>query len=210
MKKFTLGMIAGMSSLALAVPILAQVSSAQTEDDAATSRPVPTQACLLAMADLEDAHASVMDGMIALHKQQLQARADALRSVAAIADDDERQAALKDMHEDMRDTMKEATPPEAVMTAMDAVKEACGDVMRGFGMGHGPMGMHGGKPFMMKLGRGPVPADLAEKLGITTDELQAAIESGKTIEEIATEKGIELPARPGHRAFFQKFLGEEQ
>ena len=35
--------------------------------------------------------------------------------------------------------------------------------------------------------------NLTEKLGMTEAELKTALEGGKTIQEIATEKGVELP-----------------
>jgi len=37
---------------------------------------------------------------------------------------------------------------------------------------------------------------MAEKLGMTEDELRTALDSGKTMQEIATKKGITLPTRP--------------
>lgn len=51
---------------------------------------------------------------------------------------------------------------------------------RGFGPGHGARGERG--------------SDLAEALGMTQEELKAAIQSGQTVEEIAAEKGVDLQA----------------
>jgi hypothetical protein len=41
-----------------------------------------------------------------------------------------------------------------------------------------------------------LPGNPAQKLGMTEAELKAAMDSGKTIEQIAEEKGIDLPPRP--------------
>ncbi len=147
-RNFTLGAIAGASSLALAVPLLAQFASAQTTSS--SMRPAPTQACLQAMVTLDDAHLQNFDAMTAKHKQDLMAKRDALAAAASLTDDAQRQAALQKMHEDMR-AMKDTaiTPPEAITTAMNAVRAACGDKlgMRGMKFMHkfgGPMG----KPMM--------------------------------------------------------------
>jgi lambda repressor-like predicted transcriptional regulator len=53
-----------------------------------------------------------------------------------------------------------------------------------FGDGHGPHG-----------GRGLEGAELdaaAKALGMTTDELSTALQSGKTLEQLATEKGVDI------------------
>lgn len=63
-------------------------------------------------------------------------------------------------------------------------------------MMHKGPGMGGHGMFKMKMhGRGHGPDMLLEKLGMTEEEFTAAIDSGKTIEEIAAEKGVELPAK---------------
>lgn len=204
-----------MSALSLAVPLLAQVagaqSSATTDEDNDVldrNRPVLSQECVLAMAGLEEAHLANIDAMIAKQKTFMQTRVDSLKAAAQIADDTARMEALEAAHED-RKPGDEQEAPEEVQTAMEAVKTACGDVRmfhkgpggphRGFMMG----GMMGGKMGMMKI-------DLSEKLGMTDEELKAELDSGKTIEEIAKEKGVELPARPeGGRGFgfFHKEFG---
>ena len=56
--------------------------------------------------------------------------------------------------------------------------------------GPGGRGGHGEKGEM----RGERHAELAAALGMTTEELQTALQSGQTIEEIAAEKGVDLQA----------------
>lgn len=216
MNKFTLGAVAGMTTLIIAVPVIAQISSAATEDVITFSGedlPTPTQECLVARVALEEAHLANFDTQTAAHKQQMQAHVNGLKAASQIADEDARNEALKDMREDMHVAMEalHESQPEAITAAMEGVKEACGDA---FGFGHGmfmkaigPMRMgmapHAGK-FMVKLGEGEHPEFILEKLGMTAEELDAAIESGKTIQDIAEEKGIEIPAK-GKRMHFFKF-----
>ncbi len=212
MNKFTLGVVAGMSSLTLAVPLVAQLSFAETVTDSEgilVNRRTPTQECLLAMVSLEDAHLAHFDEMQTTMKQEMQSRRDGLSTVANISDDTARAEALKQMHEDKRAEFeaKELEIPADVEAAQAAVKEACGDTFMFFGKGHGPM---------MKMMHGPGGRHgvLLEKLDMTEKELKAALESGKTIEELAEEKGVELPvraerfmkARPGF--FFDKPISE--
>lgn len=200
MNKFTAGVATGISSLALAVPLIAQIAGAQNvEFTAATEAdfPVPTQACAGAMANLEEYHLANFDKMNEKRKQEIQARVDSLNTIASIADDTQREEAFKKMHEDMRATMGDIEKDEEVTTLMDATREACGDVMM-FG--------HGGPGFMAKH---VVKFDLAEELGMTSDQLKAELDGGKTIEQIAEEKGVELPARPAFklRGNFAEKLG---
>jgi polyhydroxyalkanoate synthesis regulator phasin len=56
---------------------------------------------------------------------------------------------------------------------------------------HGPRGSH---EFGMGGPMGERDGDLAAALGMTQDELHTAIQGGQTIEEIATEKGVDLQA----------------
>lgn len=197
MNKFRLGLITGMSSLVIAVPLIAQVSSAQSTSDVATAEPpVPTQACVQAMATLESAHLNNFDAMNAQHKQAMQTRVSALTAAAQIEDDAARQDALKQMREDMKSAMdadKDQVPAD-IQSAMDAVKTACGDTFMPR-MG----GERGDHMFVGKM-EGKFPGFLADKLGMTEDELKAALDSGKTIQDIATEKGVDLPMPPkrGH------------
>jgi uncharacterized protein YidB (DUF937 family) len=51
--------------------------------------------------------------------------------------------------------------------------------------GHGPGGGHG------PLGAAELEA-AAKALGMTTDELSTALQSGKTLEQLATEKGVDI------------------
>ncbi len=46
-------------------------------------------------------------------------------------------------------------------------------------------------------GAGPNTARMAERLGITEAELQEALDSGKTMQQIAEERGRDLPVRTG-------------
>jgi hypothetical protein len=113
-----------------------------------------------------------IDSMVTVLKSATQAHLTALNAAATITDDTQREAAVKKAHEDMRATM------EAAIAANPELKG-----LMPFGGGHGGMMGHG-------------KGDLAAKLGMTEAELKAAIDGGKTIEQIATEKGITLPARP--------------
>lgn len=63
------------------------------------------------------------------------------------------------------------------------------DGMGGPGMGHGGMG-HG--PFGGPGGRGAGLDAAATALGITTDELKTELQDGKTIADVASEKGVDV------------------
>lgn len=192
--KFTLGVIAGMSTLSLAVPVLAQMTSAQMADQATIQTssapadkpfffekraPDTTQAGVQTMIDHDTKFLANIDAMTALQKTAIQARITALTAAASITDDTQRAEAVKAAHEAYRSAI------EAAVTANPDLKAA---------MNFGGPGAPGGHGFMMHHGRGP--GDLAEKLGMTEDELKAELDGGKTIEDIATEKGVTLPARP--------------
>lgn len=154
MNKFTVGALAGMSSLLLAVPLIAQVAGAQTVPSSAADRPVPTQACLQAMVGMEDVQLSHFDERTAEHKTAMQTKRDALAAVAAISDETARKAALQQMHEDMRASKDtEKTVPADVTAAMEAVRTACGEMFGGK-KGHGK--------FMMK---GPVDSTGSPRMG---------------------------------------------
>lgn len=190
-----------MSSLVIAVPLVAQVSNAQSTGSTTSTATaaIPSQACVEAMANVENVRLSQFDTMNAKRKQSMQTRASALAAAAKITDDTERQDALKQIREDMKtemESMKDSVPTE-IQTAMDAVKTACGNTfmmrMDEFGDRH---------PMMGKM-MDKAPAFIAEKLGMTEDELKAALDSGKTIKDIADEKGIDLPMPPhGARGMF--------
>jgi hypothetical protein len=63
---------------------------------------------------------------------------------------------------------------------------------RGPGMGHGGPGMGGGMGGPGMGGRGAHLDAAATALGITADELKTELEAGKTIADVATEKGIDV------------------
>lgn len=171
MKSFTKGFAAGATALAVGVPLMAQMAFAASGDAATSSsaaaiaadtRPLPTQACVQAMADLETAHLAGFDQDSAERKAKMLARRDALVAAAAITDDAQRAEAMKAAHESMKPT-EERTVPAAIQTAMDAVKTACGDTMMFKGGRGGPMGGHHGGPFMMKMKRAQLEGQDAVK-----------------------------------------------
>lgn len=201
MNKFTLGAATGVTSLLIAVPLFAQMAGAASSSATTMTgktRPVPTQTCVLAMADHETSMLSTIDARTAAHKAAAMAKRDALKAAAALTDDTERMEALKKAQEDFKAAM-ESTMKTKDETSIAALKTACGD---SFPMGMG--GHMGGKEGM----KGKMHGKLAEKLGMTVDELKAALESGKTIEQIATEKGVTLPERPmgGNGKGMMKFM----
>lgn len=207
-KSFLLGATAGATGLALAVPILAQMVSAASSTagtaDILKTRPVPTQACVQAMADQDGKFLASVDAMITAQKAATKAHQNALVAAAAITDDTARAEAIKAAQEAFRTAMEAAFNADDKKAEMEAMKTACGDshfFMMGAQMG-GP-----GMKFKMHMD-GPMGGKLAEKLGMTEAELKAAIDGGKTIEQIATEKGVTLPARPeGHRKMKGGFMG---
>lgn len=177
---FTLGAIAGIVAAALAVPFLAQISSAASTGTP-NKRPVPTQQQVTDMAAKDAAFLSNIDALVAVEKSAVQAHQTALTAAAAITDDTQRAAAVKAAND------AERTAIDAAIAANANLKSA----MMRFGGGlRGP-----GGPGMM--GRGPDAEDIATKLGMTETELKAALDGGKTIQELATEKGITLPAMNG-------------
>jgi len=176
-----------MSSLALAVPLMAQVAGAQssaattTQENSSTRVPffkeffpkAVSQEDVQAMIDRDNAFLSNIDAFIALQKEVTQNHRIALTAAADITDDTARQEAVQAAHEAQR-------------TAIQAAIEANPDLAAGMHHGMGKGGHHS-----MKMRGGP--GMLEEKFGMTMEELKAALDSGKTIEEIAAEKGIELP-----------------
>lgn len=187
--KFTIGVITGMAALTAAVPVIAQISSAASPAATVTpptaspntDRPdhvVPgsTQASVQDMITRDNAFLTNADAMLVVLKSAKQSHLASLTAAASIADDTQREAAVKQANDAERVTI------EAAITANPNLK----GVMMPFGGGH-----HGGHG---DFGHGP--GDLAAKLGMTETELKAAIDSGKTIQQIATEKGVTLPARP--------------
>lgn len=195
MNKFTLGAATGATSLLIAIPMFAQMAGAASSSSLTTTRPVPTQTCVLAMADHETTMLSNIDAMTAAHKAAATAKRNALKAAAALTDDTARMEALKKAQETFRAAM-EATMMAKDGTGMAALKTACGDSFP-MGMGH----MMGGMKDKMR-------GNIAEKLGMTEVELKAALDSGTTIEQIATEKGITLPAHKmsGNGKGMMKFM----
>jgi hypothetical protein len=197
-KKFLLGFATGAATLAVAVPLLAQVSSA-ADDSSVASKPGMTQACVQALAARDAAVLSGIDAMNAARKAAIQARQTALTAAAALTDEAARKAAVQKANQDFQAAMQAARKSNtAQQTAMDAVKTACG---RGRGLmdddGMGGPGPRGNGPMIGKGEmRAPHMQGLAKKLGMTEDELQAALKSGKTIEQLAQEKGVTLPPPP--------------
>lgn len=184
--KFLLGAVAGITSVAIAVPLLAQMSSAAsatTTSSTTTSttgrswfgwkHTIPTQQQVTDMAAHDAAFLKNIDAFVTIQKGALEAHEAALTAAAAITDDTARDAAVKKANQDMRTTI------EAAITANPDLKSAM------------MFGEHGGPG-----GHGPHMADLATKLGMTEAELKAAIDGGKTIQQIAQEKGITLPTPP--------------
>ncbi len=146
MKKFTLGVATGMTSLAIAIPLLAQgslaaSSSAATGRTTAANRPVASQACIQAMAQKDDLFLSHIDAKTAAQKTATQAHKTALTAAAGIADDTQRKDALKKAEDDFRTAMQAVMDANKTDTTalMQTIRTACGNA-NGMGMG---MGMHG-------------------------------------------------------------------
>lgn len=197
MNKFALGAVAGSTSLLVAVPFLAQMAGAAsgtTTKNILKDAPVLTQVCVQALADQEATMLNSMDARNASQKALMQTHQKALAAAAAITDDTARSEAVKKAQEDMRTAMKaamDANKPDE--TQMEKMKTACGDSFGGkFMFGPGPMGMEVHGP---RGKGGPGHGMLEKKLGMTAEELKTALSSGKTIEQIATEKGVTLPAK---------------
>lgn len=180
---FTLGAVAGITTLALAVPLLVQISSAAATGTGSFNRPVPTQQQVQDMATRDDAFLKNIDAFVVIQKSATQAHRDALSAAASIADDSERQAAVQQANLDQRAAL------QAALTANPDLKSSMMPFGgRGFGEGKGGPGM---------MGRGQNTAALASKLGMTEADLKAALDGGKTIQQIAQEHGVTLPARTG-------------
>lgn len=184
--KFTYGAVAGITTLALAAPFLVQLTNAADTATKPFTRLAPTQAQVQKMIARDDAFLGNVDAFVTVRKSATQAHRDALSAAASLTDDTQRHAAVQKANEAMRAAM------QAALAANPDLKSA----LRPFGGGRGMMGAGKGGPGGM-TGRGPDKADLAARLHMTEAELEGALESGKTIAEIATEKGIALPAGRG-------------
>jgi hypothetical protein len=188
MKKSTLGLIGGASALAvgapLLLPLMAYAATASSASSAKTARPAPTQACVQAMAAQDADFLAHIDAMIAAQKAATQAHKDALTAAAALTDDAQRQAAVQKANQAFRTAMDAVRKDDK--TAADAVRAACGAAGKGGMM----EGMHGPNGKM----RGPGMDNLAQKLGLTDAQLKEELKAGKTLQQIAQEKGVTLPA----------------
>ena len=188
-KSFTLGAVSGITALAVGFPIAAQFAGAQSSSSSSTGKkdvirfekhsPL-SQDDVQEMIDRDNAILLNIDAFVSIYKEAVQNHRIALQAAADIADEGERNDAVRAAHEAMHMEIK------AAIEANPDLKEAMPFAM----MGKGP---HGGAKHMMKV---HLRGDLEAKLGMTAEELKAAIESGKSIYEIAAEKGIELPERP--------------
>lgn len=184
--KFTLGALSGIAIVAVAVPVLAQFSSAALPapaDDVTSPFArvhVLTQQEVTDMAARDEAYLANVDAFVAVQKEAVSAHVTALRTAAAIADDDQRHTAVREAHEAMRTTIDDAIEANPDLES----------ARYSFGGGRG-FGKHG-----VRGPGGPHGADLSSKLGMTEDEFRAALDSGKSIEDIAAEKGVTLPGCP--------------
>ncbi len=188
--KFLLGAVSGVTALAVGFPILAQVSSAQDVSGPAlesasswrwaAERPVLTVDMLQEMIDRDQALLENIDEMVVALKSATQTHKDALTSALSLSDQTARDEAARAANEARR-------------AALEAVIEANPDLKGLLPFGPGGRGGHGG---MM---RGPGPEKMAEVLGLTVDELQTALDSGQTIEQLAEEKGVILPEHPAFK-----------
>jgi len=179
--RLVIGAIAGMSALTLAVPVFAQVSTSSSSASSIAAnffrgpREPLTQEQVQELVARDEALLMNLDEIAATIKSTTQTHHDALVTAAAISDETARNDAVKAAHEARHTSMR---------AAIEANPEWKGAIP------------FGGKMKMMhRMHRGG-PGHLAEKLGMTPEELKAAIEAGKSIEEIAEEKGVELPERP--------------
>ncbi len=141
-KNFTLGAVAGISAVALAIPLFAQVAGAASGDGTSLSavgksaRPAPSQECIQALVAKDDAFLSTVDTMMAAHKQATQTHRNALNAAASITDDTQRDAAVRAANEAFHTSMKDTMDSRktGAKDQMDAIKTACGDAMGGRGM----------------------------------------------------------------------------
>ncbi len=193
-KTFTLGALTGVAALALAVPVAVQLTSAATGSsssiaDVVFQRPPSSQEDIQAMIDRDEAVLANIDSMVTVFKSATQAHLASLNAAVSLTDDAARQAAVKTANTEFRTTIQTA------VEANPALKDALpfGGKMLGHGFRH----------------RGPAPEMLAEKLGMTPEELKAAVESGKTIEQLAEEKGVELPRLETFKIRLDGFLEEK-
>ncbi len=183
LNKYTIGAIAGITSLAIAIPIIAEVSSAATPATTSSNapsftRPIPTQQQVSDMAAKDGAFLKNVDAIVTVEKTATQAHEAALTAAASITDDTQRQAAVQKANQDER------TAIQSAITANPDLKSAMMPLGGGRGEGFGDRG---------GFGQGSDLTALATKLGITADQLKTEMQSGKTVQQIATEHGVTLP-----------------
>lgn len=191
-KSFTLGAVSGISALAIAFPLAAQFASAQSgtssspgnirDRSAFHARKPLSQDDVQALIDQDNNFLLHADAFLSILKEAVQNHRIALQAAADITDETERNEAVKAAHEAMR-------------TAIAAAVEANPDLQGLKMMPFGTRGPHG----HAKRGAMPFGPHLAEKLGLTAEELKEALDSGKTIDAIAEEQGVELPTKPRFR-----------
>lgn len=186
-KSFTLGAVSGITALAIGFPLAAQFagaeessSSAKSTDRAAFHQKAPlSQEDVEAMIEHDNQFLLHIDAFVAIQKEATQNHRIALQAAADIVDETERNDAVKAAHDAMRQEIEEAIEADPELKDLKMMR-----------MGHGGPGGHGKGP------HGPGPEKLLEELGMTPEEFKAALDSGKTIDEIAEERGITLPPRP--------------
>ena len=183
-QSFTLGAVSGITALAIGFPVAAHLAGAQGASDAfrwGKNTPL-SQDDVQAMIDQDNAILLHIDAMVAIHKRAIQNHRIALEAAADITDDAERNAAVKAAHDAMR---------AEILAAIEANPELADLKMTHMGLG-GSKGRDGPGKHMKMMIKG----NLEEKFGMTAEELKAALDSGKTIEQIAEEQDVELPRRP--------------
>ena len=192
-KSFTLGAVSGITALAIGFPIAAQFAGAEEASSDSSRGDVKhalrwekrgplSQDDVQEMIDHDNQVLLHVDAMVAIYKEAIQNHRIALQAAADMTDETERNDAVHAAHEAMREEIRAAIEADPELADLGMMHMLPG----GPGKGH-----RGG---MMKM-----HANLEEELGMSREEIKAAIESGKTIEEIAEEKGVELPARPRKR-----------
>ncbi len=182
-KSFALGAASGITALAIGFPLATQFANAQDTSSSAGSATVATdkpafkarapfsQDDVQKLIDRDNQFLLHIDEFVTIQKEAVQNHRIALQAAADITDETERNDAVRTAHDVMRLEIKEAIEANSDLKDLKVMH-----------YGHG------------RPGRGP--HDLAEILGMTEEELKAALDSGKTPKEIAAEKGITLPPKP--------------
>jgi deferrochelatase/peroxidase EfeB len=163
MKKhsFTLGVIAGATSIAIAVPMIVQVANAANTDiknNPSKVRPAPTQACVQLMATHKTNMLSYHDEMTTARKTAITAHRDALVVAAALTVNADRLEALKKARDNFQAAMKAVKEAHKLSDAeIAAMKTACGYSLHGkenmkFGEMHGKRRSGKGMKHFMRHG----------------------------------------------------------